>query len=309
MWPHELKLSRARQHLEKLEAEVDRWIHLDGCSVHVKPDPKPPNYVVTARILRPPDEAPLAVLIGDVLQNARSALEYLAYSLAEEGARARGKPLTDREIEQTSFPVIGDVDRDGFSGRGPDLFATAAAQKLTAMTPEARAVIKRLQPFYEAPAWDLQPLWILNELARIDRHRFLHLAAIRTGGLRLDPAKSRNVKVLGDLEVLNERLFPEFEDRADLARLTAFPANPQEGGACHSVRHTRGGSGGRWRLCRRHPPELPLGSQDGVYQAHAAPGEVVGLPPACHAGSRVASLIHGWVTCPRGLQTHVRSIH
>ena len=79
MWPHELKLSRARQHLKELEAEIDRWVHVDGYSISMAPHPEPPDYLVTAQLLRPPDDAPLALLIGDVLQNARSALEYIAY--------------------------------------------------------------------------------------------------------------------------------------------------------------------------------------------------------------------------------------
>ena len=96
--------------------------------------------------------------------------------------------MTEAEAEHSGFPIIGDVDRNGFTGRGPDLFASVAGQKLATVVPEARAAIERLQPFYEGPAWAFNPLWILNALARIDRHRFLHLAAIQSGSLRLDPA-------------------------------------------------------------------------------------------------------------------------
>jgi hypothetical protein len=229
MRSHGLKLRRAREHFQELETKIDRWVHVDGCSISVTPDPEPPTYLVRAQLLSPPDEdGSLSLLIGDVLQNGRAALEHVAFALAEAGAEARGKPLTEQEIEQSSFPIIGDADRDGYTGRGPDLFRSAAAQKLSAVTPEARAVIQELQPFYTGLN-DYDNLWILNELARLDRHRFPHLTAVRSGDLRLDPARTRNVKVR-TLEVFSAGgiYYPEIEDSAELARLTAIKANPQE---------------------------------------------------------------------------------
>ena len=111
--PHDLKLRRAREHFKELEAKIDRWVHVEGCSIRVKPDPEPPHYLVTAKLLSAPDDdSSLTLLIGDVLQNARSALEYAAFDLAAAGAVARGTPLTDWEIEHSGFPIVGDVDRE-----------------------------------------------------------------------------------------------------------------------------------------------------------------------------------------------------
>ncbi len=228
MFWHDLKLRRAHHHLDELKAEIDRWLHVDGCSITTKPDPKPPHYAVSVEVLRPLDEEALGLLIGDCLQNARTALNYLAHTLGEMGAGWGG--MSEAESAESAFPIIGD-ERDGFSGRGPDLFAGAAARQLRTVTPEARAFIERTQPFQQAPAWEYDPLWKLNELARIERHRVLHLAVVRSGRIGVDPAHSSNLKI-ERLEAESGEVFiktltgnPEDEDSAELARVTAHPAD------------------------------------------------------------------------------------
>lgn len=41
VWPHDLKLARARRHLEDLMAEMNRWVEGGGYTIRVEPDPKP----------------------------------------------------------------------------------------------------------------------------------------------------------------------------------------------------------------------------------------------------------------------------
>lgn len=243
MWPHELKLQRAAQHLEKLKAEVFRWEEGEGYSLLIQPDSKPPHYVAYAEIDEPVDEGRFAFLIGDFLHNARAALDYLACALGDAGA-AGGFMLEDVATE-TMFPIVGGVDIDGTEWGGSDVFQRRAARRLSTVVEPARAVIESLQPYKTGGRlWSSEPLWILNELARFDRHRFLHLGIARAGGFRLDPDRSRNVR-LTDLSAetgtygLLEGL--AFEDRAEseamgvphrypdgamLARFTAEPIDP-----------------------------------------------------------------------------------
>jgi hypothetical protein len=230
LWSHDLKLARARKHFEELSAEVDRWVKGDGYAIRVEPHPEPPRYLVSVKFLRDPDaDGTISLLLSDALQNARAALEYIAFALGEAGAREQfGRDMTERESENSGFPIIGDRDRDGFSGRGPDMFRAQADSKLSSVVPEARAVIEELQPFQQAPYWDYEGLWWLQVLARIDRHRRLHLAAVRRGDLRLDPKRIRNVKLKGDIDAFSGTLYPEIEDEAELGTLEAYPANPQE---------------------------------------------------------------------------------
>lgn len=223
MWAHDLKLRRARQYLEELEAEVNGWVNEGGYTIRVYPDPEPPAYIVRAENIQSPDDS-LALLMGDCLYNARASLEYLAHALGDIGA---GGEMTAEQSGRSAFPIIGDMDRDGFTGRGPDFFEGAAGRHLSTVAPEATAVIKRLQPFYEGDIWDFNNRWILNELARLDRHRFPHFGAVRNGSIELDRTRSRNIKVKG-MEVLRGPIEPELEGGADLARFVAYPANPNE---------------------------------------------------------------------------------
>jgi hypothetical protein len=223
VWPHELKLRRARKHLDDFKAEVKRWIEVDGYSTAADANPKAPRYIVRVRIERPIEEDPFSLLLGDFLQNARAALDHLAFALGDAGA---GGAMDEATAAETMFPIIGDVDRDGFPGRGPDLFAAAAQKRLATVAEPARAVIEQLQPYHEyGDARTLAPLWILHELARFDRHRFVHLAAMYSGHLRSDPAQTRNIRI-EKLDVHSGRLVidPE-EDGTEIARAVIHPAD------------------------------------------------------------------------------------
>ena len=171
MWPHDLKLHRARKHLEELDAEIGRWVEGGGYTIRVEPDPQPfeADYEVKAYITEPLGEDPFSLLIGDFLQNARAALDYVAFALGDAGA---GGAMPDEIAIRAGFPIIGDVDREGFSGRGPDLFADAADRQLSTVPEPARAVIEQLQPYYASgESWSWDELWVLHELARFNKER------------------------------------------------------------------------------------------------------------------------------------------
>jgi hypothetical protein len=223
VWAHELKFRRARKHLKKLEIEVERWVHDGGYSIRVDPDPEPPAYLVWAKNIRQPPDS-IALLVGECLYNARAALEYIAHELGDIGA---GGEMTAEQSQQSSFPIIGDTDSAGYTGRGPDQFEAAARRQLPTVTPDARAAIKRLQPFYDGDVWDYNDLWTLHALARLDRHRFPHFGTVRSERIELDRTRLRNVKV-ERIDHFRGPIDPELEDRADLARVVAYPANPNE---------------------------------------------------------------------------------
>jgi hypothetical protein len=234
VWPHELKLQRARKHLDELKAEVRRWVEEDGYTIRVEPDPQPFEavYEVRAYILRDPAEDPFSLLIGDFLQNARAALDYIAFALGDAGA---GGAMPDRIAMNAGFPIVPDIDPQGFSGRGPDLFAEAARRKLPTVAEPVRTAIERMQPYYTGGSvWWAEPLWVLHELARFDRHRFLHLTVVRTGDVRPDPAVWRNVKIR-EIEmdpgarVIEDEFWNEdgTPPGALIATVTAAPADPK----------------------------------------------------------------------------------
>lgn len=235
MWPHDLKLQRASKHLKDLQFEINRWMKGEGYSVRVEPDPDPQHreYEIRAYILREVTEDPFSLLIGDFLQNARAALDYVAFALCEAGAEGG---LSDEAARDVGYPIIGDMDREGFSGRGGDRFDEIAPQKIPTVSEAVRTIIEESQPYYTGGSlWAYEALWVLHELARLDRHRFLHPAIVHTGEVRLDPAVTRNVRVRDFAFTWGERVIEEpswDEDGtttgAVLATFTALPADPKK---------------------------------------------------------------------------------
>ena len=231
MWPHELKRLRARHHLDELKVELDRWLNVDGCAITVERDGNAPFYVVRAKRLRPLDVDDIAVRVGDFLQNARASLDYLAHELGDIGAGG----MTSEQSARSAFPVVADEDAEGYAGLGLDRFRERVPRDLSTLTPEAVAFIERHQPFQDDEFWRSNHFWVLQDLARIDRHRFLHVAVLRSGTIRRDASRWSNCRIK-DLEVEEGVVYfgddedpvdyPEAKDTAVLARFRGEPVTP-----------------------------------------------------------------------------------
>lgn len=172
---HRLKVDWARRHLETLEREIWVWIDKTRRATLTSIEFDPPSFVVTLD----PGEVPcdFALTAGDVLQTTRAALEHLAYELALTYA---GR-LSAKDERDTGFPVVGDQN-----GGGATLWADQASRKLRAVSTAAVQAIDQLQPYKLGPSWADNPLWVLNELARVDRHRLLHLVVATVGGIEFN---------------------------------------------------------------------------------------------------------------------------
>jgi hypothetical protein len=153
-----LKLARAQEHLEMLDGEIVSFLEREPYRIAYERNSDGTEHVFRVNVA---EYAPLAlsVIIGDCLQNTRSALDHLVWQLAI----LSGKRATPRR--QTAFPIC---DTPGaFTSKG-------TKDKIADLTAQYRAQIKSLQPFnISEPTkhW----LWHLNELARVDRHRILHV--------------------------------------------------------------------------------------------------------------------------------------
>lgn len=154
------KLRRARVH----EAEIGRlwneWLASDAVSVVQQP--RDSEGVVWLRWVIPagvPTE--LALAFGDMVVNARSALDYLVWQLALLG---EGGPTKDH-----AFPIV----------RRPEHWADAQRRRLRGIAPAWVEVIRRSQPCF-APEGErgLHPLAILDQLANVNKHRVLQRSEV-----------------------------------------------------------------------------------------------------------------------------------
>jgi hypothetical protein len=150
-----LKVKRAKHHI----AEMDRRIHLfftgqpNPYPILKEIDPETGDAVFKLGKCSPiPEDFPL--IIGDVLQNLRSALDHLVWQLI----LSYGNPP---KIGASGFPI----------SKSAKEYEYESPRKIKGMAPEAMKMIDALKP-YSGGNEDLFGLHILNNA---DKHRLLLL--------------------------------------------------------------------------------------------------------------------------------------
>ncbi len=164
-----LKVERGREHLEAVEQAVDAWLRTDAYTISREVDPETGNTVRRAQIKEAPASR-ISLLIGDVVQNLRSALDHAVYALAE----GQLGPLTPEVAEGLMFPIVGNQTRKGQPADGATLFEGAVQRgQLHGVPADAQRFIEEGQPYRWADGYQFHWLWSLHELNRIDKHRRL----------------------------------------------------------------------------------------------------------------------------------------
>jgi hypothetical protein len=202
-----VKVARARKHLTELETEVAsegsknstvQCMKTDAQTGKVKPyfGPLPIssfNVLATA---------------GDVIQNLRSALDHLAYQLAQVG-NPHVEPST-----LVSFPIA----------KSPKLYEEMKARKTQGMRQDAIDAIDALEPYKGGN----EKLWFLHGLNNIDKHRLVltvgldHLFTGEFEGGFLLKATKPIFDVLTDSDTSGEETLDESEIPESTALLPAL---------------------------------------------------------------------------------------
>jgi hypothetical protein len=217
------KFYGAMERLKNLAGEIATWVDENSRLTTHRHHPKTGEYVVwvTTKQL---DSPGLAVEVGECLHNLRSGLDHLAYTLAVTYTR---EPLPQKIAEDSAFPIFGDEDRQGNPGKGPGLFKRYRS-KIAGIDPVAQTVIEGLQPYQLGTDFRTHELWRLYDLARVDRHRLLHLSVIHSGGFLWNPASHLNVQEVGPGEIHSSGGEIESGKRTEVARMPVVPINPRE---------------------------------------------------------------------------------
>jgi hypothetical protein len=157
-----LKLGRARYHLVSLQEAVQRFIEGKpyGIGRYLEADGAEHVYRVDS-LKQPTDD--LALILGDLLHNARGTLDYFVYAEAVWGAAQQGITLSDKEEDRLQFPIC--LTRNDFNsavGRG----------WLLHVRPDTQKLIERLQPYlrekdFRGPFF----LAFLGQFSNTDKHR------------------------------------------------------------------------------------------------------------------------------------------
>lgn len=146
-----LKLSRARKHIEDLDAEIRRG----GRPYRVSAQGQGNGYLTIVGFKGPPTRLPddLALSVGDCLSNLRSALDHLAWQIVG----ARGIVPSGK----TKFPIY-------------DHGRAAVCGDFGCVAGPVAEVIHLVQP-YQRNDHEADLLWILNYLRNKDSHQTLHV--------------------------------------------------------------------------------------------------------------------------------------
>ena len=214
------KVNRAQQQLEVLNQEIREFVQHDFCEVETKTYRRvlewrqyprsvievfgfnqryrfrdvdvdtlearvPVRYdSLTVTLTKPLPVLDWGVLIGEIVNNLRGALDNLAYALAVSNA---GPPPPDPVAHndrwrKVSFPVAMTEKywRD-----------TIAKDRAWCFRPGHLVILKKLQPFYRRTAAQAERHWlrVLDELWNIDKHRNIHVVGVHPGieGITLGP--------------------------------------------------------------------------------------------------------------------------
>jgi hypothetical protein len=180
-----LKFYRAQEHIDALSGALRLWF-AEHYSHRLEADADEPNiYWLKASADEIP-ATPFSLMIGDAVQNFRNCLDQLAFELAKRHTI----PLPDDVARASQFPIVGDVSKAGVPGQGPTMFASRQGC-IAGVAPAARVEIEKLQP-YHSKEFEKHPLWLLQELSNIDKHRVIHLTTTYSRGISIDPNLSRN---------------------------------------------------------------------------------------------------------------------
>lgn len=157
---HRIKLAWARRHLETLQEAIDRFLEDKAYDAGLERKLGTHDYIIRFHVNK---EIPLewSSIVGDVVHNARSALDTLAYSLV---VAYHGAP-TEKEAVSIQFPLADAFEQ--FTDRG--------SKNVVLMSPGAQAAIERLQPYHRLDKSVKHWLSVLRDLSNVDKHRHLIL--------------------------------------------------------------------------------------------------------------------------------------
>jgi hypothetical protein len=160
------KLGRAKDHIQAVKDEVMSWQDGSPYSIAKESNADFTRWALVMKLMKPPDLLQRNLLrwtliIGDAVNNLRSALDHLVYAIAVHESSSN-PPLNEKQL---AFPIC-DTAED-FKG---------SARRIKTLTFDVRTAIESVQP-YNRPHPVLPALLaILRDFNNTDKHKLLRLA-------------------------------------------------------------------------------------------------------------------------------------
>jgi hypothetical protein len=153
------KLDRAEHHIDTLDEAIERFIEANPHRTvtqfqqQMSRSSKGAGIVGRVELASPPQG--LSLIIGDAIQNMRTALDYLAWELVFANG---GVPT-----KSTQFPI----NDDRLTQRGVSRSLVVAG----GVSEAASALIDDLQPYNRVDDPTEDPLAVIHDLSNVDKHR------------------------------------------------------------------------------------------------------------------------------------------
>ena len=156
----ELKIFRAAQHIESLKSELAGYFQSNPGRMMRQPHTCE-NEAIFRFVANAPIPARFGLIVGDVLQNLRSSLDYLVWELV---LAANNQPS-----EKNMFPICSTVE---------SFDQQTKRHRLDGVSADAIAEIKGLQPYHLGQDFSKSILWSVDELTNINKHRRILLTGL-----------------------------------------------------------------------------------------------------------------------------------
>jgi hypothetical protein len=212
---HERRLDRALYHLEGFKAERAAWRETGPHSYWTERDAERGKKVIWARVIKPPPVS-LSLIAGDCIHNLRAALDNLAYELAL--ANTEGS-LPSRVADRSGFPIFHENPAEAKRPNSLERFN----DMIGGIDPLAKTIIEGLQPYTRGDEFRSHPLWQLNKLESMDKHRLPHVVTLNN----ISALSFFDPEGIGTNEV--KTLFGYFDSSAPIAEYPAFDSTGAEG--------------------------------------------------------------------------------
>lgn len=152
-----IKIERAKKHIADLNVAYNRFYASEPYEIGAKSEPKTGERIFYIARIDPVD-LELGAIIGDILQNLRSALDHLAYGLFKAaGGTGVGKHIY--------FPIFDDAAK----------YKAGVVGKVRGMGQDAIDALDAVKPYKGGD----ETLWRLHALNNLDKHRLLITAVTR----------------------------------------------------------------------------------------------------------------------------------
>lgn len=223
------KLGRAKEHLDVIDREIQKWTNSKPCIIHKEANPEAGNYSFWVEIVKDAPLFRLSLITGDFVHNLRSALDNMVweFSVCHTGP----SPPKPTRIQ---FPIADD----------PDAFLRERS-RISSLSAQVQARIERAQPYNRRHA-ELPPLLTLvRDFNNLDKHRLLNVVVANITQGRISFTWSDTW--LPD-EIIPDYDLGPIEGRTKVASLTVRPPHPNmdctyEGSVVISISHSPGPNG------------------------------------------------------------------